>query len=110
MPVLSLVLRHHRLAPTQQLKRLLNKNGACVLPATKIQLRTMASFLVDSDEPKYGFLKDLGLTQKNLGVYNGKWMGSGEVCKMEIFNLGTVAKRIGNYSNEQALLKTFGKL
>lgn len=73
MPVLSLV----RLAPTQQLKLLLNKNGACVLPATKIQIRTMASFLVD--EPKYGFLKDLGLSQKNLGVYNGKWMGSGEV-------------------------------
>ena len=90
MPVLSLV----RLAPTQQLKLLLNKNGACVLPATKIQLRTMASFLVDSEDPKYGFLKDLGLTQKNLGVYNGKWMGSGEVCNMEIFNLSIVAKRI----------------
>ena len=73
MPVLSLVLRHHRL-PTQQLL-LLNKSSS-VLPA-KIKLRTMASFLVD--EPKYGFLKDLGLSQKNLGVYNGKWMGSGEV-------------------------------
>ena len=73
MPVLSLVLRHHRL-PTQQLL-LLNKKSS-VLPA-KIKLRTMASFLVD--EPKYGFLKDLGLSQKNLGVYNGKWMGSGEV-------------------------------
>ena len=72
MPVLSLVLRHHRL-PTQQLL-LLNKNQ---LPVAKINLRTMASFLVD--EPKYGFLKDLGLAQKNLGVYNGKWMGSGEV-------------------------------
>lgn len=91
MPVLSLV----RLAPTQQLKLLLNKNGACVLPATKIQLRTMASFLVD--EPKYGFLKDLGLSQKNLGVYNGKWMGSGEVCKIGIFDFCTVAKRIENY-------------
>ena len=91
MPVLSLV----RLAPTQQLKLLLNKNGACVLPATKIQIRTMASFLVD--EPKYGFLKDLGLSQKNLGVFNGKWMGSGEVCKIGIFDFCTVAKRIENY-------------
>ena len=64
----------------------------------------MASFLVDSEDPKYGFLKDLGLTQKNLGVYNGKWMGSGEVCNMEIFNLSIVAKRIGNYS--KSLWKT----
>merc|ERR1711976_647340 len=74
MPVLSLVLRQVR-PPTQQLKILLNKTGNS--PASSFQFRTMASFLVD--DPKYGFLKDLGLTQKNLGVYNGKWMGSGEV-------------------------------
>ena len=82
MPVLSLVLRQVR-PPTQQLKILLNKTGNS--PASSFQFRTMASFLVD--DPKYGFLKDLGLTQKNLGVYNGKWMGSGEVCYLDIYSI-----------------------
>ena len=31
------------------------------------------------DEPKYSFLKDLGLDKVNDGVYNGRWFGSGEV-------------------------------
>ena len=35
-----------------------------------------SSFLID--EPKYAFLKDLGLSKSNLGVYNGKWTGNGE--------------------------------
>ncbi len=45
-----------------------------------IHSRTMASFLVD--EPKYAFLKDLGIEKSNKGVYNGKWGGSGEVCSV----------------------------
>ena len=36
------------------------------------------SYLVN--QPKYNFLKDLGLVEENLGVYAGKWSGSGEVC------------------------------
>lgn len=39
--------------------------------------RRMASFLVD--EAEYSFLKDLGLSKKNLGVYDGQWRGSGQV-------------------------------
>lgn len=39
----------------------------------------MSSYLVD--DPKYSFLKDLGLERTNSGVYNGKWIGSGEVVK-----------------------------
>ena len=35
------------------------------------------SYLIN--QPKYGFLKDLGLGEENLGVYAGKWGGSGEV-------------------------------
>lgn len=27
---------------------------------------------------EYPFLKELGLEEENLGVYNGKWGGSGE--------------------------------
>lgn len=34
-----------------------------------------AKFLVD--DPKYSFLKDLGIERSNSGVYNGKWTGSG---------------------------------
>ena len=39
--------------------------------------RKMSSFLID--EPKYAFLKELGIEKRNHGVYNGKWGGSGEV-------------------------------
>ena len=35
------------------------------------------SYLID--EPKYAFLKDLGLEKTNQGVYHGQWAGSGEV-------------------------------
>jgi len=41
--------------------------------------RNMSSndkFLID--DPKYGFLKELGLEKDNKGVYNGKWFASGE--------------------------------
>ena len=32
------------------------------------------------NQPKYGFLKELGLAEENLGVFaGGKWVGSGEV-------------------------------
>lgn len=42
-------------------------------------IRTMSSkgFLVD--QPRYAFLKDLGLESHNKGVYNGKWFANGEV-------------------------------
>jgi aldehyde dehydrogenase family 7 protein A1 len=36
-----------------------------------------SSFLVN--DPKYSFLKELGLEEKNNGVYDGTWHGKGEV-------------------------------
>ena len=36
-----------------------------------------SKFLID--EPRYAFLKELGLERTNLGVYNGKWFANGEV-------------------------------
>jgi len=36
------------------------------------------NFLVN--DPKYSFLKELGLEEVNNGVYDGTWRGSGEVC------------------------------
>ena len=41
--------------------------------------RNMSSSGYLVDDPKYGFLKDLGLEAVNKGVYNGKWSGCGEV-------------------------------
>jgi len=38
-----------------------------------------ASYLVESDDSKYAFLKDLGLQTVNDGVFNGKWGGRGEL-------------------------------
>ncbi|CAG5114585.1 unnamed protein product, partial [Candidula unifasciata] len=37
----------------------------------------MSTFLIE--DPKYAWLKDLGLSTKNNGVYHGRWGGSGEV-------------------------------
>lgn len=41
--------------------------------------RAMSSGKYLIDEPKYSFLKELGLEKDNQGVYDGKWSGSGEV-------------------------------
>lgn len=36
-----------------------------------------AAYLIE--DPKYSFLKDLGLKEKNVGVFNGKWEANGQV-------------------------------
>ncbi|XP_068629591.1 putative aldehyde dehydrogenase family 7 member A1 homolog [Battus philenor] len=41
--------------------------------------RNMSAYLVD--DPKYAFLKDLGLEKTNIGVFNGKWDANGQVIK-----------------------------
>ncbi|KAF0300566.1 Alpha-aminoadipic semialdehyde dehydrogenase [Amphibalanus amphitrite] len=46
----------------------------------RIFYRNMSSsYLVDSKDAKYEFLRDLGLQSVNDGVFNGKWGGRGEV-------------------------------
>ena len=40
-------------------------------------IRAMSSLLID--EPKYAWLKELGLNADNPGVFAGSWGGSGEV-------------------------------
>lgn len=44
------------------------------------QAMKMSSSALLINNPKYAFLKELGLTEQNHGVFNGKWEGSGEVC------------------------------
>ena len=48
-------------------------------PQSLLAFRSMSTAFLIND-PKYAFLKDLGLEEKNHGVYNGKWGGNGEVC------------------------------
>jgi len=43
-----------------------------------------SKFLVD--EPRYAFLKELGLERTNLGVYNGKWFANGDVHTILLLN------------------------
>ncbi|CAD6192996.1 unnamed protein product [Caenorhabditis auriculariae] len=44
-----------------------------------LQSRRMASLLIN--DSKYAFLKDLGLSETNSGVFNGKWAASGPVTQ-----------------------------
>uniref|UniRef100_A0A3Q1GXP3 aldehyde dehydrogenase (NAD(+)) n=1 Tax=Acanthochromis polyacanthus TaxID=80966 RepID=A0A3Q1GXP3_9TELE len=43
----------------------------------KAQSAAMSGLLIN--QPKYAWLKELGLSEDNSGVYNGSWGGSGEV-------------------------------
>lgn len=42
-----------------------------------IGLRKSSSYLINDN--KYSFLKELGLTEENVGVYDGKWNANGNV-------------------------------
>ena len=63
--------RQLRLLPTTLLRVVASNNKVALFS------RSMATYLID--EPKYAFLKELGLDQTNQGVYHGQWTGSGEV-------------------------------
>lgn len=42
--------------------------------------RSACEFLVNGKE--YGFLKQLGLSETNFGVFDGQWKGSGQVTNI----------------------------
>lgn len=44
--------------------------------------RTMSSGKYLVEDSKFSFLKDLGLSRTNKGVYNGEWTGNGEVNRI----------------------------
>ncbi|KAK3607912.1 hypothetical protein CHS0354_036738 [Potamilus streckersoni] len=53
--------------------------GTLLIKRVKFQQRhtaSMATFLIE--DPKYSWLKDLGLSTQNKGVFHGSWAGSGE--------------------------------
>ena len=47
-------------------------------PTYRLSAQRLSSTCLIND-PEYSFLKDLGLEADNLGVFNGKWGGNGEV-------------------------------
>lgn len=48
-----------------------------IVQQTRPYSQSGGKFLVD--DAKFTFLKELGLESRNLGVYNGEWMGRGQV-------------------------------
>lgn len=52
-----------------------------------LNLSRMSSYLIQ--DPKYSFLRDLGLSEKNNGVFvkHGKWIGDGNVSKCLFFRI-----------------------
>lgn len=42
-----------------------------------LSLRKSSSFLIN--DSKYSFLKELGLNEENVGVYDGQWDANGNV-------------------------------
>jgi hypothetical protein len=59
--------------------RNLTKLSATFQKNNLIHTIRMSSYLIQ--DPKYSFLKDLGLAEKNHGVFakHGQWFGDGEV-------------------------------
>lgn len=55
----------------------LSRQRLVSVPVT-LAFRAMSSNYLIND-PKYSFLKELGLQEENKGVYNGSWSGSGQV-------------------------------
>lgn len=45
----------------------------------KIFIRMASNYLIN--DPKYSFLKQLGLGESNEGAYHGKWFGNGDVIE-----------------------------
>ncbi|XP_023349089.1 putative aldehyde dehydrogenase family 7 member A1 homolog [Eurytemora carolleeae] len=69
-------------------------------------IRCMSSGLL-LNEPKYSFLKDLGLEETNAGVYDGAWKGSGEIVTSICPSNGRpiAAVRTGNLQDYEDCVK-----
>lgn len=56
------------------------------------QISSRPGYLVDN--PKYGFLKELGLDRENAGVYDGQWRTTGDVSNT-MYNVGVIVICVG---------------
>lgn len=64
-----------------------------------------SNFLIN--DPKYSFLKDLGLQQLNAGVYDGSWKGSGKVVQVACPSNGRVIAEVtqGSLQDYESCIK-----
>ncbi|CAL1527725.1 unnamed protein product [Lymnaea stagnalis] len=71
----------------------------------KRYMSAMSSLLID--DPKYSWLKELGLSSVNQGVYHGKWEGAGEkITSVSPANNRPIADVItGNASDYETAIK-----
>ncbi|XP_022120507.2 putative aldehyde dehydrogenase family 7 member A1 homolog [Pieris rapae] len=64
----------------------------------RVPMARNASYLIE--DPKYSFLKDLGLEKTNVGVFNGKWQANGKVIQSFSPANGKVIAEIQSASSE----------
>ncbi|KOC66630.1 Putative aldehyde dehydrogenase family 7 member A1 like protein [Habropoda laboriosa] len=74
--------------------RLLSRNSVYIL-----QLQMSRHLVTD---PKYGFLKQLGLTTENPGLYDGRWGGSGKVIESISPATGKVIAKVRTSTVQEA--------
>lgn len=72
-----------RAVASSRMLALVPSNKSFELISGSVLRRAMSSFLIE--DPKYSFLKDLGLQKTNPGGFNGKWFGSGKVSRDKCF-------------------------
>ncbi|CAL7949207.1 unnamed protein product [Xylocopa violacea] len=63
------------------------------------KLQTFRHLVTD---PKYGFLKQLGLTTENPGLYDGRWGGSGKVIESVSPATGKVIAKVRTSTTQEA--------
>jgi len=82
-----------------------SKTGVRLSPIVN-NTRCMSSGLL-LNEPKYAFLKELGIEEENNGVYDGTWKGSGEVVtSLSPANGRPIARvRTGTVQDYEACIK-----
>lgn len=74
--------------------RVLSKNSIYIP-----QLQKVRHLVTDS---KYGFLKQLGLTTENSGLFDGRWGGSGKVIESVSPATGKVIAKVRTSTSEEA--------
>ncbi|CAG9765406.1 unnamed protein product [Ceutorhynchus assimilis] len=69
-------------------------------------MSSKSSFLINN--PKYAFLKELGLSETNYGVYDGQWKGSGKVAQSVCPSNGEIIAEVqeGSVTDYESCIKS----
>lgn len=55
-------------------------HSSLVVAFCKCNFRTFGKMSYLINDPKYSWLKEIGIQSENLGAFSGTWSGNGEVC------------------------------